>query len=193
MSFAYVVGLAAHGRFGIALLDWGGGIGHYRVLARALFPGIEIDYWCRETPVLADAGSGLHPGAHFSCDDACLEQTYDLVMAGTSLHYVESWQQLFKRLCQATAGYLYIANTPVTTGTSYVFVQRPYAYGYDTEYVGWCLSRDELLSEAAAAGMHLTREFVCGYGPAIARAPGPCEYRGFLFSPRTRGEPGGTP
>ena len=41
MSFGYVLGRAAHGRARLSMLDWGGGIGHYCVYARALLPEVE--------------------------------------------------------------------------------------------------------------------------------------------------------
>ena len=53
MSFGYVLGLAARGRPAISFLDWGGGIGHYYLLAKALLPEVAIDYHCKDVPLLA--------------------------------------------------------------------------------------------------------------------------------------------
>ena len=39
LSFAYVLARVAAGRDRISVLDWGGGLGHYAVLARAVLPG----------------------------------------------------------------------------------------------------------------------------------------------------------
>ena len=44
MSYGYAVGLAARGRERISVLDWGGGLGHYYLLARALLPDTVLDY-----------------------------------------------------------------------------------------------------------------------------------------------------
>ena len=71
----------------------------------------------------------------------------------------------------------------VLHANSYAFVQRPYVYGYNTEYLGWCLNRDEFLQQASSAGMRLVREFVTGEQPFIDNAPEQCLYRGFLFEP----------
>src|SRR3972149_6360136 len=82
MSFAYVLALAAHGKQRISLLDWGGGIGHYYLIAKAALPGVEIDYHCKEVPALAEYGQQLFPEAHFYSDDeAYAGHQYDLVMA----------------------------------------------------------------------------------------------------------------
>ena len=54
----------------------------------------------------------------------------------------------------------------------------------ETEYLGWVLNRDELLEQAAAAGLELVREVLL---PAWLPAPGapeePVGHRGFLFAP----------
>jgi hypothetical protein len=60
-------------------------------------------------------------------------------------------------------------------------VQRPYRYGYRTEYLSWCLRRDELLRATASQGARLVREFVHGFKPPVAGAPEPPEYRSFLL------------
>jgi hypothetical protein len=44
MSFGYVLSRAAQGRARLSMLDWGGGIGHYCLYARALLPEVELDY-----------------------------------------------------------------------------------------------------------------------------------------------------
>ncbi len=184
MTFGYVAALAARGLDTLSLLDWGGGIGHYYVLARALLPGVGIDYHCKDVPLFTEYGRQLFPDQHFYADESCLAQHYDLVVASTSLHYAENWRDPFGKLAQATMSYLYVAQLPtVQRAKSFVFIQRPYAYGYNTEYISWCLNRDEFLAQAAAAGLRLQREFVYGHVPMIRQAPEPGEYRGYLFAP----------
>ena len=41
---------------------------------------------------------------------------------------------------------------------SFVAVQRPYACGYDTEYLGWVFNREELIETVSGLGMELARE-----------------------------------
>jgi len=196
MSFGYALALAARNRDSLSVLDWGGGIGHYYLLARALLPEVEIEYHCKDVPLLAEEGARLLPQQHFHADDACLSRSYDFVLASTSLHYSEDWKATFASLAAATQGCFYVAHLPcVMQAPSFVFVQRPYRYGYDTEYLGWCLNRDEFLGRAEAAGLALVREFVYGLEFTISGAPEPCSYRGYLFRPgrplaRAAGEDG---
>lgn len=182
MSFAYAIALAAHRLESLSVLDWGGGIGHYYLLAKLLLPDVKIDYHCKDVPVLAEHGAQLFPEQHFWRDEACLERTYHLVLVSASLHYTEDWQSLLAGLARATQGYLYITRLPtVLQAPSFVFIQRPYDYGYNTEYLGWCLNRTSFFDEAIRLHLTLVREFVTGEHPLIANAPEPCEYRGFLF------------
>lgn len=182
MSFAYVAALAAQNVTTLSMLDWGGGIGHYYLLTQSLLPNVEIDYHCKDVPLLTAYGAQLFSAQHFYADETCLDRTYNFVMASTSLHYSEDWSGLLAGLANATQGYLYITGLPtVLRVPSFVFVQRPYAYGYETEYLGWCLNLTEFLNRAEAVGLRLVREFVVGHRPFICSAPEQNEYRGFLF------------
>ncbi|HOT90776.1 MAG TPA: hypothetical protein PLJ78_04385 [Anaerolineae bacterium] len=182
MAFAYAMTLAARHKDALSMLDWGGGIGHYYLLAQALLPDVRIEYHCKDVRWLTEYGATLFPDQHFYSDESCLARTYDFVLASASLHYSEDWQRTLAGLAGATAGYLYITRLPtVARAASYVFIQRPYAYGYNTEYLGWCLNKAEFLGEAGRLGLTLVREFVIGEQPPIANTPEPCQYRGFLF------------
>lgn len=186
MSFAYALTMSARFTSSISMLDWGGGFGHYLLIARALVPGLHIDYHCKDVPLLATHGQSLFPEAHFYTDEACLSRRYDLVMASTSLHYSPDWRHVLLGLADAADGYLFVTALPtVRRVPSFVFVQRPYAFGYDTEYLGWCLNQTEFLHIAYSGGLELVREFVIGHRPPIKDAPEQCEYRGFLFKPRS--------
>lgn len=182
LTFGYILALKAGKDSKVSLLDWGGGIGHYYLLAKALLAEHEIEYHCKDVPMLAEYGAKLFPSQHFYVDDSCLQQRYDLVMASTSLHYTEAWQKLLQQLANATDNHLYLANVPtVQQVESFVFLQRAYQYGYNTEYLGWCLNRNEVIACAQAAGLKLVREFVYGHRPYIHGAPEQNEYRGYLF------------
>jgi hypothetical protein len=65
MAFGYVLALAARERDRLDLLDWGGGLGHYYVLARALLPGVGLDYTAYDLPLACEAGRRLLPGVRF--------------------------------------------------------------------------------------------------------------------------------
>ena len=183
MTYAYALALSARRTPAVSLLDWGGGVGHYYLISRALFPDLEVAYHCRDLPATIEVGRRLVPEGTFYDDDRCFERAYDLVLARGSLHYAEEWQALVGRLAAASAGYLLVNQLPVVHGARpFVFVQRPYGHGYATEYLSWCLRRDDFLEAARGHGLRLVREFVNGFKPPIHRAPEPPEYRGFLFA-----------
>ena len=181
-SFGYVLARAAIGRDGISVLDWGGGPGHYFVLARALLPEVALDYHSRDLPRLAQLGRELLPEATFHDDDRCLDRTYDLVVASDSVQYSPDVAATLARLAAASAPWLYVAQLPtVHASASFVVVQRPTAYGYNTEYLGWVVNRGELLDAAAAAGLVLEREFLAPGTIDAAGAPEPAHLHSFLF------------
>jgi putative methyltransferase (TIGR04325 family) len=184
LAFAYALAVAARRRDRLSLLDWGGGPGHYAVLARALFRDLELEYHSRDLPALAALGRELLPDDAFHDDDGVLDRTYDLVVASSSLQYAERWRETLAGLARATGGYLYVARVPVALhAPSFVVLQRAHAYGYDTEYLGWVIARDELLAEARAAGLRLVREVALPGLFAAAGAPEcPVEHRGYLFA-----------
>ena len=182
LTFGYVLARAAHNKQKISILDWGGGIGHYYALAQALLPEVIVEYHCKDVPLLAQHGKTLFPEQFFYEDERCFERSYDFVFASTSLHYTPDWRELLRKLGQATKQYLYIAQLPVVTKTdSFVFVQRPYRYGYDTEYLAWCLNEREFVTMGEEQGMKLDRTFIYGYQPTIYHAPEQCHYKGYLW------------
>jgi putative methyltransferase (TIGR04325 family) len=171
------------GRERLSLLDWGGGPGHYALLARALLPEVELEYHSRDLPRLARLGRELLPEATFHEDDSCLDRTYDLVVASDALHYVQDFAALLGRLARAASPWLYVALLPlVREAPSFVVQQRPDSYGYDTEYLGWVLNRGEFLQAARAAGLRLEREFLAPGVIDLPDAPEPALHRSFLFS-----------
>jgi putative methyltransferase (TIGR04325 family) len=183
LTFGYVLARAARGRGEVSLLDWGGGPGHYYLIARELLPEVDLDYHSRDLPRLAALGRELLPAAHFHDNDECLERRYDLVMVSDSLQYVEDWRRQLTELARAAAPWLYVAMLPLASA-SFVIVQRPDAYGYETEYESWVLGRDEFLTAAAAVGLQLEREFVAPGVIDAAGAPEAAALRSFLFANR---------
>jgi len=182
MIFAYSLALAAHRRTNLSMLDWGGGIGHYYLIAKALMPMIDIEYHCKDTPMLSSYGQELFQEACFYFDDSCLNRQYDFVLASGSLQYSQNWSATFSRLADATDGYLLVTRLPIVkTVPSYVFIQRPYLHMYNTEYLAWCLNREEFISCVQETGLQLVREFLVGDNHPVHNAPEKCEYYGFLF------------
>jgi len=184
MSFAYAFGRAARGHAAVSFLDWGGGVGRYNRLARTLFPDVDIDYHCRDLPVISAVGRSLQPDVTFhDSDDDAFARRYDFVLASSSLHYSEDWKGGLQRLARVAGPYLMVTRQPfVERGLSYVVIQRPSVSGYyDTEYPGWVLNREEFLGLAVQHGLDLEQEFVTGESPFVHGAPEQPIYRGFLF------------
>lgn len=184
MSFAYVLSRVSGVLSRISLLDWGGGAGQYLLIAQSLFPEGKMTYTCVDTPAMCKLGKRQLPKEQFVPDLGSLdEEKYDLVMASSSLHYVKDWQAVLLSLAQKTRKYLYITRTPfVEMVPSFVVLQRPYRYGYNTEYRGWCINKSEFLRVSANAGLKLEREFLVDERIDFAGILEKAEYRGFLFS-----------
>jgi hypothetical protein len=93
MSFGYVLALAARKKDRLSLLDWGGGVGHYYLYARALVPELELEYHCYDLPHLCALGRTQLPEAQFHDDATGLfERQFDLIVSSSSLQYFEDWR-----------------------------------------------------------------------------------------------------
>jgi len=184
MSFAYALALAAAGRTRLSVLDWGGALGHYAVIARALYPDLAVDYACRELPRMVSLGQRLNPGISWHVDDQCLARTYDLVMVNGSLQYIQDWRDFLARAAAAVGSgqYFLLTRVPVVSGTGFVAIQRLYG----REVLHQQLNETELLDRVRDTGLHLVRELVVGDRPVIVNAPEQCELKGWLFT-RPRG------
>ena len=181
--YAYVLSLAARKKERLRLLDWGGGIGQYYVLSQALLPGVEIEYVCKDVPVLCAHGRTLFPEAVFVEDEReIVGQKFDLVLASGALQFSEDWRGVAALLASLTGSYLFLTRLPVVQrGDSFVVVQRPYALGYGTEYLCWFLNRREVMEHMANQRLRLVREFLGQERPKVRNAPEQGEYRGFLY------------
>jgi len=183
VTYGYVLARAARLRTDLSVLDWGGGVGHYYVLARSLLPDLELDYHCKEVPLLCSNGRELLPQVTFhDSDELAFSRTYDLVMASGALQFADDWRAVLDQMCAATAGYLYVTRLPVVErAASYGLLQRAHRYGYATEYAGWVFNRTEFLAAAEAGGVTLVREFIMEEGPSARNVPERARHGGFLF------------
>jgi putative methyltransferase (TIGR04325 family) len=186
MSFGYVIARASHEKSTLSVLDFGGGVGQFAPLARALLPEVELEYHVAETPTLCSLGRELNPGVHFhdSSDDEWYGRKYNLAIASGALQCTEHWQTNFARLASVATDFVFVTRIPIVFHhPSFVVLQRAESYGLGTEFLGWFVNREELLERARAAGLGLEREFVMmDYTPAEG-APEQATYRGFLFRP----------
>jgi putative methyltransferase (TIGR04325 family) len=183
LAYAYALALASRDTSRVSVLDWGGGLGFFYLLSRALLPAeVDIEYHCKEVAGLCEAGRELVPAVHFHDDESCLDRRYDLVLASSSVQYSESWSELVGRLAGSSARYLYLTRVPVAlASSSFVVRQRAYSYGLETEFLSWVFNHGEFVDAVTRSGMELVREFLIGPGVTIQGAPENEELRGFLF------------
>lgn len=185
MTFAYVLARAGAGGT-LRLLDWGGGLGQYFHIARNLYPSMVIDYTCKEVTLLATAGSRLTPQARFTDrDDVALASGYDLVFASGALQYMRDFESDLVRLCHAARGWLMVTRVPlVDEREKFVVLQRPYIYGYETEYLGWVFNKAELVALIESQGFRLEREFLLDNRLPVAGVDETIYLGGLLFQRR---------
>jgi putative methyltransferase (TIGR04325 family) len=187
LAFAFALARASNGSGPLSVLDRGGALGHFYLLARRLFPELELDYHCRELPAICAEGREVLPEVTFHDTDDCFERSYDLVMASGSLQYAEDWRELVRQLADVSASWTFFTRVPVVQQhPSFVVLQRAHAYGYATEYLGWVFNRDELLDAARNARLKLERELVIHSELLAAGAPEPFTHSGFLFRAGSR-------
>jgi len=178
ITFAYVLALCARLQTSVSVLDWGGGLGHYYLIAKAVLPDLALDFHCKEVPAMAAAGQRLNPEVHWYVDDRCLERSYDLVMVNGSLQYMRDWKETLRSLAKATGKYLFLTRLPVVeNGPGFIAIQRLHG----SEMLHQQLNQAEVLEFVSGLGVHLVREFVVGDRPQIVGAPEECELRGWLF------------
>jgi putative methyltransferase (TIGR04325 family) len=184
ITFGYVAALAARNRSKLKILDYGGNLGYFQSLAKALLPDVEIDYHCKELPAMVRAGRQQHPDTSWHEDDSCLDDTYDLIMISGSLQYIQTWRDLLVRASRASRGYVYVTALAVVAGApSYVAIQ----HYLDATMHYAVINRDELKSAFRDANLRLLREFWVGeHMPIENGAPEQPVYFGALLQPDRR-------
>jgi len=182
ISYAYVLTLAAHKKDSLSVLDWGGALGHYYKVGKAVLPEVTIDYHVKEVPLMANAGKQLNPEVHWYDDETCLKQDYDLIMINGSLGYLEDWADVLHRIVNSVKDYLFLFRLPVVQHSpSFISIERL----YNSQMLHQQLNQAELLQAVKETGLPLMREFVVGDRPYIKGAPEQCEMRGWLFRRET--------
>jgi putative methyltransferase (TIGR04325 family) len=178
MTYGYVLALAAQGKRTLCMLDWGGGLGHYYLIGKALLPDVKLDFHCKEVPMMAEAGRRLNPDVHWYSDESCLNRKYDLIMMNGSLQYIQDWTGALGRITSSAAEYLFLARVPVVQRSSgYVAIQR----AYQTKMLHPQINESVLLEVVRGLGFSTVREFTVGDRPYIKGAPEQCELRSWLF------------
>jgi putative methyltransferase (TIGR04325 family) len=182
ISYAYVLALTAHKKDRISVLDWGGALGHYYLIAKAVLPDVSIEYHVKEVPLMSKTGKQLNPEVHWYNDESCLERDYDLIMMNGSIGYMEDWADVLNRIANSVKEYLFLFRLLVVQNSpSFVAIQRL----YNSMMLHQQLNQVELLDAVKETGLTIVREFVVGDRPYIKGAPEQCEMRGWLFKRET--------
>ncbi len=176
--FGYVLALAARDRQKVSVLDYGGNLGDYYWLARALVPWIDLDYHCKELPRVAEAGRQVTPEVTWHTGDGCLDRAYDVIMFSSSLHCLQEWHAILRRATQSAQSFLLLSDIPaVQRVPTFVVTQRSGGMTHLQQQ----MNRAEVLGTVAAAGLTLVREFDMGPHPRVAGAPEQSRCTGWLF------------
>ena len=179
LAFGYVLALAARHQDRIAVLDYGGNLGEYYWISKALLPGVDLEFHCKELPPIAAAGRLISPDVVWHTDEACLDGSYDLVMFSASLPYLRDWKAVVGRAARSTRQYLFLGDIPsVRKSPTYVITQRS---GGVTN-LAYVFNRSEIANAVQHAGLRLIREFTMGPHVPVANAPEQPLYAGWLFA-----------
>jgi putative methyltransferase (TIGR04325 family) len=179
MTYGYIFGRVLSEVPQPSILDYGGALGHYALLARGLFPSAVFRYHVLEVPIQAHAGSKLfskEPVSFFS-EESQLDRDYDLVMLNASMQYFQDWELALGRALTKSRRYFLLARVPTVEGPGFVAVQR--AYGKEMPHRQF--NSNEILSAATRLGAKVVREFVVGDRVPISGHPKPAEMRTWLF------------
>jgi putative methyltransferase (TIGR04325 family) len=176
-TFAEVIEFVAQHNRRLAVLDIGGNLGDYYWVGKALVPGVELDFHCKELPPIAEAGRTTNPAVRFHTDDECFDRRYDLVMFSSSLQCLREWKDILGRAAGAGC-YVFLSDVPtVNEGPSFVVVQR----SGQVANLQYQFNRAEILSAAASAGLRVIREFAMGPHPPVRGVPEQPACVGWLF------------
>jgi putative methyltransferase (TIGR04325 family) len=177
-AFAYVLARIAAGRREMSVLDFGGNVGSYALVARSALPDVEFRYTVQELPAICAAARRVRPWVRFVSADAELADAYDLVVSSGSLQYIEDWRGLVPRLAARASPWLYLARLPIVLEAPSFPVRQSLGRAGDAMF--WCINRRELLD--ALPGVTLVHEFriADGFSP-IAGTPEMPSVRSYLF------------
>lgn len=185
VSFAFVITLSAQKKKNINFLDWGGGIGHYGLLANEILKplDLQLNYYCYDFEVFGKVGQKLNLGyKFFSNTDQYLNIEFDLILASSSIWYEKNWKDGVDKLCKYQTQYLYITRMIfIAKEQSYVAIQRSMSMGCKTEYLFWIINKYEFINYLQSKGFKLLREFEFGEALPIFKAPEQGTFFGFLF------------
>lgn len=145
--------MAFDGKKEISILDFGGGLGfeYYNVLG-ALPSDHTVDYHIQEMPAVCAAGRDFFNNTQgITFHETLPDRQFDIVHLGSSLHYVEEWQDLVVALCEKA--HSKIAFTDLLAGDIPTFASGQNYY--DSLLPVWFFNVGEFLQLVEEAGFNL--------------------------------------
>jgi putative methyltransferase (TIGR04325 family) len=183
LCFGHALALASAGRKRLSWLDYGGGLGQYGFYAKALYPDLIQNYTCFDLPLFREAAAKLNlKGRYLSDKKATLSGKYDLIFAGSSLWYDDTWKDTLGQMAGSGASYLMVARQlMVEKAPSFVVQQQASRHGYLTQYQAWVLNQSEFLETAREKGLELVRKYYLNDMTYVHRAIENPRFVSYLF------------
>ncbi len=190
LCFGHALTLASSGKKRLSWLDYGGGLGQYRLYARTLFPDLIQNYTCFDLPLFREAAAKLNlEGRYLSDKTAALSGKYDLIFAGSSLWYDNGWKETLSQMASNGAPYLMVARQlMVKKAPSFIVRQQASRHGYLTDYQAWVLNRAEFLKTARKKGFELVRQYRLNDMTYVYRSQEHPKFESFLFEKMKKGK-----
>lgn len=129
----------------ISILDFGGGIGctYMSVISRCE-KNHHIDFHIVESKKVCDEGTRIFKDdgrVHFYISLPPKTKTMDLVHLGSSIHYIEDWRSLLKKLSEYKPLYFLFEDVPAGAISTYATVQNYYG----SKIPCWFFNIDEII------------------------------------------------
>lgn len=186
MTFLYVLARASRGSDRLTILDWGGMLGHYALVAQRMLPEVSLDYLVKDLPPNCRLGRELNPTIAFcESDEECFARRYCVVVANGSVQYVKDWRALVARLAGSSTAWLLINCLPIVYSVpSFVVVQRLRSIGFKGDFYSNVFNHDDFVEEVKRHGFVLERELMSWDRVRYRGAPEHPVGAGFLFCRR---------
>lgn len=153
-----LAGLIAAQKKRVSILDFGGGLGFsYMPVATALPEAHSLSYVVVDTVPVCEEGNRLFaddPKIRFSPSLPEHVDDLDILHLGSTLHYIEDWQGLLRRIEGLTPQYLSLVDLPA--GDIPTFATRQHYYG--SLIPCWFFNLNEIKTKVSSLGFTLAAQ-----------------------------------
>lgn len=129
-ALPYVAALSARGDRPLRVLDFGGGAGtSFLPLVEMLPAQLPLEFHVIENEAVCKLGAELYAGDQrilFRDSLRDMNEVYDIVHCGSSLHYVDDWKGLLVRFAALRPQFMIFADLPAADNKTFVTVQLYY-------------------------------------------------------------------